>query len=116
MDMKKFSLMVALAMLTGLIAGAVSSRFFVGDSVLAEEKSQAQRVLVAREFRLVDDNGKTIAILGGRPGKEPFLPIAPDLRFYGRNGELRIFVGLMPGDKPVIVLSDAGREVIWKAP
>ena len=25
-------------------------------------------------------------------------------------------VGLMPADKPVIALSDAGREVVWKAP
>lgn len=116
MDREKCSLMLALALLTGLVLGVVSSRFFVGNSALAEEKAQSQRVLVAREFRLVDDNGKTIAVLGGRPGKAPFLPILPDLRFYGEDGELRIFVGLMPGDKPIISLSGAGREVIWKAP
>ena len=116
MDRKKCSLTLALSFLVGLIVGVVPTRFFAVDSVLAEKTLQSQTVIAAREFRLLDDNGNTIAILGGRPGKEPFLPIAPDLRFYGRDGELRILVGLMPGDKPVIVLSDANREVIWQAP
>ncbi|UCG11081.1 MAG: hypothetical protein JSU72_10975 [Deltaproteobacteria bacterium] len=115
MKWKQYGLMLTLALLTGLVGGVVSSRFCVVDLALAGDKFEPQKV-VAREFRLVDDNGKTIAILGGRPGKEPFLPIAPDLRFYGKDGELRILVGLMPGDNPVIVLSDADRDVIWKAP
>jgi hypothetical protein len=115
MKWKQCGLVLALALLTGLVGGVVSSRFCVVYLAFAGDKSEPQKV-VAKEFHLVDDNGNSIAILGGRPGKEPFLPIAPDLRFYGKAGDLRILIGLMPGDKPVIVLSDANREVIWKAP
>ncbi len=115
MKWKQYGLLLTLALLIGLVGGVVTSRFYVVNPAFAVEKSEPQRV-VAKELCLVDDNGNTIAILGGRPGKEPFLPVGPDLRFYGRDGELRILVGLMPGDKPVIVLSDANRDVIWKAP
>lgn len=113
---KQYGLMLVLALLTGLAGGVVSSRFYVPDPALAVQNSEAQTVVVAREFRLVDANGNTIAILGGHPGKEPFLPIEPGLRFYDKHGELRILLGLIPGEKPFVGFFGSGGKAIWEAP
>ncbi|MBU0987853.1 MAG: hypothetical protein KKH68_11440 [Proteobacteria bacterium] len=116
MKNKKYAFVFAVALFAGFVGGAVSGRLFSGNDVLAQEKVEPQRSVTANEFRLVSDDGRTLAVLGGRPGAEPFLPIEAALRFYDRDGELRILIGLMPGDVPHIGILDSSKNLIWKAP
>ena len=77
---------------------------------------ETEKLVIAKEFRLIDDNDRTLAILGGHPGKEPFLPIEPALRFYDNNGELVILLGLVPGNKAKLAIFDGRGKTIWETP
>ena len=116
--MRKISLSFAVitALVAGLLGGVVLSQTKMGKAMLARESFQPKEFVSAREFRLVDGNGKTLAVLGGHPGKEPFLPIEPALRFYDQDGELVILLGLVPGNKPKLALFDAHGKTIWETP
>jgi len=63
------------ALLVGLMGGVLLSQTKMGKTVLARESFQPKEFVSAKEFRLVDANDRTLAVLGGHPGKEPFLPI-----------------------------------------
>ena len=112
----KLSLLVILALLAGLAAGVLLSQTKIAKTVLARESFQPEEFVSAKEFRLVDANGRTLAVLGGHPGKEPFLPIEPALRFYDNNGELVILLGLVPSSKPKLALFDGHGKTIWETP
>jgi predicted cobalt transporter CbtA len=116
MRMTRLSFVVMLALLAGLVGGALLSQTQMLKTVLAQESFRPEEFVSAKEFRLVDANGKTLAVLGGHPGKEPFLPIEPALRFYDNNGELVVLLGLVPGNKPKLALFDGHGKTIWETP
>ena len=104
------------ALLVGLMGGVLLSQTKTAKSVLARESFQPEKLVIAKEFRLIDQNDRTVAVLGGHPGKEPFLPIEPALRFYDDNGELVILLGIVPGNKPKLALFDGHGKTIWETP
>jgi len=112
----KLSLVVILALLAGLAGGMLLSQTRMGETVLARESFKPEEFVRAKEFRLVDENGRTLAVLGGHPGKEPFLPIEPALRFYDNNGELVLLLGLVPGNRPKLALFDGQGKTMWETP
>jgi len=112
----KLSFVVILTLLVGLVAGVLLSQTQMGKTVLAQESFQPKEFVSAKEFRLVDANDRTLAVLGGHPGKEPFLPIEPAFRFYDNNGELVILLGIVPGNKPKLALFDGHGKTIWETP
>jgi hypothetical protein len=91
MSKKQYSLMLVLALVAGLVGGVVSSQFFIGKSAFAEKKAKPQKVIEAQEFRLVDKEGKTRAMLG------------PTQTSYASAGEPRL-VFLDKKDVPKMVL------------
>ena len=117
-DMRRtrLSFVVMLSLLAGLVGGALLSQTQMVKNVLAQESFRPEEFVSAKEFRLVDANGKTLAVLGGHPGKEPFLPIEPALRFYDNNGELVVLLGLVPTNKPKLALFDGHGKTIWETP
>jgi hypothetical protein len=110
------SVIVILALLMGLMGGMLLSQTRMGKTVLARESYQPEEFVSAKEFRLIDQNDRIVAVLGGHPGKEPFLPIEPALRFYDDNGELVILLGIVPGNKPKLALFDGHGKTIWETP
>lgn len=114
--MTRLSFAVMLALLAGLVGGALLSQTQMVKNVLAQESFRPEEFVSAQEFRLVDANGKTLAVLGGHSGKEPFLPIEPALRFYDKNGELLVLLGLLPSNKPKLALFDGHGKTIWETP
>jgi predicted cobalt transporter CbtA len=116
MRMTRLSFVVMLALLAGLVGGALLSQTQMVKTVLAQESFRPEEFVSAKEFRLVDANGKTLAVLGGHPGKEPFLPIEPALRFYDNDRELVVLLGLVPGNKPKLALFDGHGKTIWETP
>ncbi len=110
------SFIVMLALLAGSVGGVLLSQTQMGKTVLARESFKPKEFVSAKEFRLVDENGRTLAVLGGHPGKEPFLPIEPALRFYDNNGELVLLLGLVPSNKPKLALFDGQGKTLWETP
>jgi len=111
----QFTVIVFIALFAGFIGGIVSSQFFRDRIVFAREEPPAKEVLVAHEFRLVSDDGRTLAILGGHPGEEPFLPIEPALRFFDAQGDMRMLVGMIPVNKPYVGFFDKSGKTAWEA-
>jgi hypothetical protein len=111
----QLTLIVVLALFAGFIGGIVSSQLLGDRTVFAREEPPAKEVVVAHEFRLVSDDGRTLAILGGHPGEEPFLPIEPALRFFDRQGDMRLLVGMIPVNKPYVGFFDNKGKTAWEA-
>ena len=111
----QLTVIIVLALFAGFIGGIVSSQFLGDRTVLAREEPPAKEVVVAHEFRLVSDDGRTLAILGGHPGEEPFLPIEPALRFFDRQGDMRMLVGMIPVNKPFVGFFDKDGKTAWEA-
>jgi len=111
----QLTVIVVLALFAGFIGGIVSSQFLGDRTVFAREEPPAKEVVVAHEFRLVSDDGRTLAILGGHPGEEPFLPIEPALRFFDRQGDMRMLVGMIPVNKPYVGFFDNNGKTSWEA-
>jgi len=111
----QLAVIVVLALFAGFIGGMVSGQFLGDRTVFAREEPTAKEVVVAHEFRLVSDDGRTLAILGGHPGEEPFLPIEPALRFFDREGDMRMLVGMIPVNKPYVGFFDNNGKTSWEA-
>ena len=64
MKRKQYLLLVVLTVVAGLIGGAVSNYVLMAGEAVAQETKQHEKVITAEEFRLVDEEGDTLAILG----------------------------------------------------
>ena len=62
MNRKQFLLTLSVAIISGVLGGMLVVWFLMPPSVLAQ--GEPQKVIEAREFRVVDEDGGTLAILG----------------------------------------------------
>ncbi len=106
MGRKQCTLLVILALISGLIGGALSSKIFSMSQVFAEKLAQHQKVFVAEEFRLVDEKGRTRAILGFTPEIGQ-----PALWLKDTNGKIRAALRLGPKEEPALALGDSAERV-----
>lgn len=88
MTKKQNSLMLVLALVAGLVGGVVSSWFLMGQPVYAEK--EAQKVIEAEEFRLVDRQGKIHAELS--MGHKDFPGVAASLQLYGKDAYIGLWI------------------------
>jgi len=80
MNRKQFVLTLLVAVISGFLGGALSVWFLMPSSVLAQD--EPQKVIEAQGFRVVDEDGNTLAILDGLFGGS--------LRLTGGDGEVEI--------------------------
>lgn len=102
MEKTRFELVVLamLALIAGTLGGVGASHFFWGQAALAESAPQHHKILVAEEFRLVDDKGRIRASLGMSGGGAGML-------LYDRTGQFRAMLMLAPEEgEPVLSLAD----------
>jgi len=78
MNKKQYGLIVMLALVGGFIGGVISGQLFVGKTVFAQNEPSPQKLLVANEFRLIDKEGNTLAVLGQEEFDKRLIPV---LRF-----------------------------------
>jgi hypothetical protein len=130
MDRKIYSLILLLSLIGGLAGGILASHFFVIAPVLAAKTVEAQKIVAAEEFRLVDKEGRVLSTLGmyaGGPGivlfsktgqfRAVFSLTSPEegpvLTFAGKDGIHRATIGLGAKRQPYLALRDeAGKERI----
>ena len=62
MKSMQYVLMLALSIISGFLGGALSVRFLMPQSDVSQD--EPQNVITAEEFRVVDDEGNTLATLG----------------------------------------------------
>ena len=100
------TLVLTLALVGGLIGGALSTKVFIGKQAYAQESPQHQKIIVAKQFRLVDDQEKTRAILGltSRVGQ-------PGLWLIDNNGRVRVSLILDRKQQPALFLADSAERV-----
>ncbi|HES58898.1 MAG TPA: hypothetical protein ENO18_00585 [Caldithrix sp.] len=63
MGKKQFIILVAASFIGGMFGGIISNKIFISDYALAKNASQTQ-VIKAKEFQVVDDNGKKLGSFG----------------------------------------------------
>jgi hypothetical protein len=83
---------VALALVSGLVGGSLSSQLLTGTPVFAEKTSRETTIIRAEKFEVVDKDGRVHGELGLRSDGTPVL------RLYDEDGNPR--VGFSPkGDE-----------------
>lgn len=124
MSRKHYSLMLVLAVIAGLVGGAVSSWFFMGERAFAQKTPQHIKEITAEEFRLVDSNGKTQALLLASMSSGPVLLFfdetqarvmlllhsdgSPEFSLLDKNGTPNAKLQLASSGEASLTLSDEG--------
>jgi len=116
MNRREYWLMVVLALIAGLVGGAVSSMFFIGEPVFAQKTPQHPKVITAEEFRLLDKDGYLLARLGidsTSPGS------LATFALFGRSGKPFAELGYLKyppsPESPMLALHSGGESVIVQA-
>ena len=117
MNRKEYFSILALAVLAGLVGGAVSIWAFMEDSVFAQKTIQPSKSIRAERFEVMDSDGKLRIALG-------LLPLdtapqgSPSLRLFGKDGKLRAVLDLAPtlNDLPGMAFYDKDGNVVWSTP
>ena len=65
------------------------------------------KAVSAQEYVLVDDQGRTLAVLSATQGK-------PALSFYNGKGEIRAWFTLTAEERPDIQLFDDSGSEVWR--
>jgi hypothetical protein len=65
------------------------------------------KAVSAQEYLLVDDQGRTLAMLSATQGK-------PALTFYNGNGEIRAWFTLTADERPDIRFFDDSGQEVWR--
>ena len=102
MDRKEHILMLLLAMIAGVIGGAVSSWIFMDQTAFAQKTSQISKVIKAEAFHLIDKDGSLRAALS----LGAHVPHEPGLVFFDKNATHRIKLTLIPDGSPLLSLHD----------
>jgi hypothetical protein len=102
---KESLLLLAGAVVSGMIGGAGVEWFLAGDCAIAQQKPRAVN---AEEFVLVDANGKARAGLGlGADGEVGFV-------LTSRDGQKTLY--LSPDEPMALKLVEKSGRVLWGAP
>lgn len=100
MNRKQYALLIILAVLAGLVGGAVSSWIFMDEPVFAQKTQQHQKVITAEELRLVDEQGTVRARFGlWKPDGRPILYLTDE------NGKPRLLLNVWH-NIPTLTLQD----------
>jgi hypothetical protein len=109
---------------SGLVGGLLGSWLLPGRAALAQEQAGAEKVVTAKRFRLVDDQGRGRAALGFDEGGDPSLRlydaagkdraclaisggVSPQLGLFDAKGKMRAFLWLLADGSPALWLCDA---------
>jgi hypothetical protein len=111
-----------ISLLAGFAGGLLAVWLVLGDPVVAEETvGQSPAVISAQEFRLVDQRGKSRAILGFSAEEEPYLALLhrsgtriiwlglseeSGLAIHDVDGKTRLVVSLDTAGEPSLILRD----------
>lgn len=88
MARKQYVFMLALALIAGVIGGALTSKFWLLRTLKTPEDSEVRKVIVANEIHLVDNEGKDRWVLALSKEGEP------SVTFVNKNGWAPMAIGV----------------------
>jgi uncharacterized protein YneF (UPF0154 family) len=116
---KRFSiLLVMLTIVSGLVGGVISGKFFATRTVIAAETKQHAKVIEAEEFRLVDKNGKLFgkfAISDDIKISSIEYGTSPALILYSSDGKLTANLGITEVLQPDIGVSLSSASLLLQS-
>ncbi|MDE3041315.1 MAG: hypothetical protein KGJ82_12195 [Nitrospirota bacterium] len=111
-----------ISLVAGFAGGLLAAWLVLGDPVVAEETGgQIPAVVSAKEFRLVDQRGKSRAIIGFSAEEEPYLAMLhrsearviwlglseeSGLSIHDVDGKTRLVLSLDTAGEPSLILRD----------
>jgi hypothetical protein len=101
MTSRQFRVLMALTVVSGLVGGAASNLLVQGAPAVAQVGGAVQEVVRAKRFEVVDDQGRSRALLSVLPDG------SPGLTLYDGAGKQRAGLGLLPDGTPRLALHDA---------
>jgi len=130
---RQYGMLVAVALVAGLIGGIGASWVLTSRLVFAESGSLPTKVLQAERFEVVDQVGKTRGALAVAANGALGLALAdqagktrailgmlsdgtPHLGFIDRKGRTRAILGTMPNGSMALALLDKKGRALWQAP
>ena len=100
MNRRICSLMLLLALTAGLAGGLLATHFSATAPALAANTPEAQKVISAEEFRLIDKEGRILSTWGMYAG-------GPGIVLFNKNGQFRaVFSLTSPEEGPVLTFAD----------
>ncbi len=130
MTRKDYALMWAFVLLAGFLGGMFAA-FLLGTRAIAKEQDQPKRIIVAEEFRLVDKQGRTRAVLGRDKNNEVGLSLLDDndvhaslildahggatLKMREHSGKQRVALGILNGAPTLLLMTQNGEGGIGVA-
>jgi hypothetical protein len=104
MDTKQQGLLVAAALVSGLVGGVMGNRLALGTAACAQPPAALEKVIRAEQFEVLGPDGKVRAILTGKDEE------GPTLRLLDTEGEDRVVLSLRPTEEAVLAFRDKGQK------
>src|SRR4051812_19476379 len=104
MDMKQQGIMLAAAMVSGLVGGWMGNRLALGTAACAQPPPALEKVIRAEQFEVLGTDGKVRAVLTGKDDE------GPTLRLLDTDGEDRVVLSLRPTEEAVLAFRDKGQK------
>jgi len=133
MGKEQYGTLLVVALVAGLVGGIGTSWVLTSRLVFAEPEPLPTKVLQAERFEVVDQVGKTRAVLAVAPTGALGFTLAdqagktrailgllsdgtPHLGFLNRKGKPRAILGTMPNGSMALALLDKNGRALWQAP
>jgi hypothetical protein len=106
MSRKQYALTILVAACAGWLGGGMFSQFFINKPVFAEKRPQPHKIVSAEQFRVVDQDGKTRAMLGIWEGET-------ELSLWDSNYEsgISFYVLDRDGGKPILNMRSSKTDI-----
>ena len=110
MKKKHTAVLVLVALMAGLTGGIVSSQLLNVQPAVAETSPSIAKIVAAKAFQLVDDDGNVRALLGLRSME------GVGLWLYDKEGKALAALEVLSGGTGSVTIGDKEGKVIWAKP
>ena len=110
MKKKHMAVMVLGLFMAGMIGGMVSSQLLNATSAVAETSPRISKIVAAKSFQLMDEDGNVRALLGLRSME------GVGLWLYDKDGKALAALEVIEGRTGSVTIGDTTGKVIWAKP
>lgn len=109
MNRKEFALVLVTVALFSFLGGIVGSMAWTGEMAYAQKKPRVQEAVAAKQFLLMDAEGRTRMEMSVPFGE-------PALFLYDKDGKARAWLRLNRGGEATIMFVDKDDNPVWQSP
>jgi hypothetical protein len=109
MKKKHMAVLVLAALMAGLAGGMISSQILNVQPALAETNPRISKIVAAKAFQLMDEDGNVRALLGLRS-------MGVGIWLYDKSGKALAALEVVEGGTGSVTIGDKEGKVIWSKP